>query len=194
MAVRAGVGGASLRRAALAVVCALVLAAQVAATQAARAADEAAPAVAKATGSAALETAIIAEKLVVEGGTGGRESRRWVPARRLDSGDEVHYTVRVHNPGKVPVTDVVVTKRLPFGVRYQAGSASGPACEIQLSPDGGRSFVVPGQGPSVPTGKARRSLRRPVTHTVEYSHVRWLLSKPLAPGATALLRFRATFS
>ncbi len=167
---------------------------QVAVPRVARAADEATQGAAEATGSAALETAIIAEKLVVEAGPGGRESRRWVPARRLDSGDEVHYTVHVHNPGKLPVTDVVVTKRLPFGVRYQAGSASGPACEIQLSPDGGRSFVVPGQEPSMPPGKTRRNLRRPVTAPAEYSHVRWLLSKPLAPGATVLLRFRATFS
>ena len=28
----------------------------------------------------------------------------------------------------------------------------------------------------------------------DYTHVRWILGKPLAPKATALLRFRATFT
>jgi uncharacterized repeat protein (TIGR01451 family) len=141
-----------------------------------------------ATGSGPLQTAIVAETLRIERGTDGDELRHWRPALRLSAGDEVHYTVRVHNPGKAAVTNVVVTKRLPYGVRYQPGSAAGPGCDIQFSIDGAR-FAVPNAGRAPATKPGARK-----APPVEYTHVRWILRQPLAPGATALLRFRATFS
>jgi len=137
-----------------------------------------------ATGSGPLEVAFVVETLVVEETAGGQEVRRWQPAGRLSAGDEVHYTIRVRNPGKAPVGDVVVTKRLPYGVHYLRGSAAGPACEVQFSVDGGGSFISPANG-------TRASRKQPPS---DYTHVRWILTKPLAPGATALLRFRATFT
>lgn len=144
-------------------------------------------AAAQATGAGgALETSIVVEKLVIPDGAAGHAGGRWMPAERLSAGDEVHYTVRVRNPGRNAVTDVVVTKRLPFGVRYELDSATGPDCEIQLSADGGRSFSSP---------KSTRGKQGPRTAAAnDYTHVRWVLNRPLAPGATALLRFRATFS
>ena len=143
-----------------------------------------------ATGSGPLESTIVVETLQVETGPDDREIRHWAPARRLDAGDEVHYTVRVRNPGEQPVTDVVVTKRLPFGVRYQAGTATGPACRVQFSTDGGATFKAP-EPTRAATGSRRNARPAPAP---EYTHVRWILDKPLAPKATALLRFRAVFS
>ncbi|HEX6571777.1 MAG TPA: hypothetical protein VF055_07110 [Steroidobacteraceae bacterium] len=143
-----------------------------------------------ATGSGPLETAIAVEILRVDSGPDDRATRRWVPAQRLNAGDELHYTVRVRNPGEAPVSDVVVTKRLPFGVRYHPGSATGPACKVQFSVDGGVTFAAP--APSRTAGTRKNARNASPTH--EYTHVRWVLEKPLAPGATALLRFRAVFS
>jgi uncharacterized repeat protein (TIGR01451 family) len=141
--------------------------------------------VAVATGSGPLETSIVVETLQLDTDAGGHETRRWKLAERVRSGEQVHYTVRVTNPGKVPVADVVVTKRLPFGVHYQLGTATGPACEVQFSSDGGSTFRTP---KAVPASKGTPK------STAEYTHVRWILRRPLSPGATALLRFRATFS
>lgn len=149
--------------------------------------------VAVVTGSGPLETAITVEMLLIEQGTGGAEIRRWVPATRLTAGDELHYTVRVRNPGKEPVTDVVVTKRLPFGVHYERGSAAGPAAEVQFSIDGGKTFATPdAMARASGGGKNKKGARKPPVS--DYTHVRWVLTRPLSPGATALLRFRATFS
>lgn len=128
-----------------------------------------------AVGTGTLTTEIIVEKFGVETGPDGRERLRFVRATRLAAGDEVHYTIRVHNPGDVPVLDIVVTKRLPFGLGYIPGSAVGPACEVEFSTDGGATFAPASRMPG------------------NFSHVRWILRRPLAPGATALLRFRATF-
>ena len=112
-----------------------------------------------AVGTGPLETEIVVEKIVTDERADGTKQRRFVAAQRLDAGDEVYYTIRVRNPGQEPVLDVVVTKRLPFGLDYIPGSAVGPACDVEVTP----------------------------------SHLRWALRRPLAPGATALLRFRATF-
>ena len=147
--------------------------------------------VAAATGSGPLATSIEMQKLEVSEGPGGREVRRWIPAERLNAGDEIHYTVRVRNPGKQAVDAVVVTKRLPFGVRYLRGSATGPAAEVQFSIDGGKTFATP-ETLARAAGGGKKAQRKPLEN--DYTHVRWVLSKPLGPASTALLRFRATFS
>lgn len=147
--------------------------------------------IAEATGSGPLQTSIEVQKLEVREGPGGQETRRWVPAERLNAGDEIHYTVRVRNSGKQPVDTIVVTKRLPFGVRYLRGSAAGPAAEIQFSADGGKTFATP-EALARAAGGGKKGQRKPLEN--DYTHVRWVLSKPLGPASTALLRFRATFS
>lgn len=149
------------------------------------------PSVAEAIGSGPLETSIEVQKLEVSAGPGGQEIRRWVPATRLNAGDEIHYTLRVRNPGKQAVDTIVVTKRLPFGVRYLRGSATGPAAEVQFSVDGGDTFATP-EMLARAAGGGKKGQRKPLEN--DYTHVRWVLRKPLGPASTALLRFRATFS
>ncbi len=97
-----------------------------------------------------------------------------MPVDRLEAGEEAYYTIRVHNPAKTPASDVQVTKRMPDGMEYIEGSATGPDCEVQFSTDGGETF------------HARAA-------DGQYTHLRWILRNPLPPGATALLRFRAMF-
>lgn len=147
--------------------------------------------VAEVTGSGPLETTIEVQKLDIREGTGGEEVRRWIPADRLNAGDEIHYTVRVRNAGKQAVDSIVVTKRLPFGVRYLRNSAAGPAAQVQFSIDGGHTFAT-AEALSRAAGGGRKSARKALEG--DYTHVRWVLAKPLRPASTALLRFRATFS
>jgi uncharacterized repeat protein (TIGR01451 family) len=153
--------------------------------------DPATQGVAEVTASGPLETTIEVQKLELSEGSGGEEVRRWIAADRLNAGDEIHYTVRIRNAGKQPVDSIVVTKRLPFGVKYLRNSAAGPAAEVQFSIDGGRTFATP-DALSRAASDGRKTARRALEG--EYTHVRWVLSKPLRPSSTALLRFRATFS
>jgi uncharacterized repeat protein (TIGR01451 family) len=126
-----------------------------------------------ATGSDLLETEIVVEKLQ-PADPPSRPHARFLPAGRLEAGDQVHYTILLRNPGKSPVTDAQVTKRMPFGLHYVPGSATGPSCDIEFSTDGGKTFAArPKDG--------------------DYTHVRWTMRRPLPPESTALLRFRATF-
>ena len=153
--------------------------------------DPATQGVAEVTASGPLETTIEVQKLEVREGSAGEEIRQWIAADRLNAGDEIHYTVRIRNAGSQPVDSIVVTKRLPFGVKYLRNSASGPAAVVQFSVDGGRTFATP-EALSRAASDGRKSARRALEG--EYTHVRWVLSKPLRPSSTALLRFRATFS
>jgi hypothetical protein len=85
------------------------------------------------------------------------------------------------------VQGVMVTKRLPFGLTYIGGSAVGPAATVHFSVDSGESFAA---ASNLEVTVAGQPARRAVP--ADYTHVRWLLKRPLAAGATALLRFRAT--
>jgi uncharacterized repeat protein (TIGR01451 family) len=147
----------------------------------------AAPGEAVVVGSGPLRAVVTVETLSNGSDPDGPEGGRFVPASRIRAGDEVHYTIRVTNPGRKAVRGVIVTKRLPFGLTYVGGSAVGPAATVHFSVDSGETFAAatnlevtsPGQSP------------RPAV-PADYTHVRWLLKRPLAGGATALLRFRAT--
>ena len=114
--------------------------------------------------------------------------RQFVPAGRIRAGDEVYYTIRVTNPGREPVSSVMVTKRLPFGMHIRAAvRRSGPAATVLFSVDSGESFAAAPDLSVVAGGQAARRAA-----PADYTHVRWILKRPLARGATALLRFRAT--
>jgi uncharacterized repeat protein (TIGR01451 family) len=135
-----------------------------------------------------LDTATSAELLTTITRPGEAARSVFVPAVHVREGEEVFYTVRIRNTGAAPVQPVVITKPIPHNTRYVADSAAGPAVDIDYSVDGGRTFAAPQQ--LVVRSKSGRSQRAPVE---SYTHIRWQLRYPLAPGAVALLRFRVVF-
>jgi uncharacterized repeat protein (TIGR01451 family) len=132
-----------------------------------------------------LRTQLIAEVREVTG-SAARPSYRMVPARRLSQGQVIYYTVRITNPTPVFANNVQVSQKIPANTTYVAGSAAGPAAEIEFSVDGGQTFA-PAAQLKLPDGVTKAPPER-------YTHIRWRLRNPLAPGATALVRFRATFN
>jgi uncharacterized repeat protein (TIGR01451 family) len=140
--------------------------------------------VAKATEPVELRTELVAE--VRESvGTAQRPTHRLVPATRLTQGQVVYYTVRITNPTPVFANKVQVSQLIPANTTYQPGSAAGPAAQIEFSIDGGLTFGRPEDL------KQADGTRAPPER---YTHIRWTLRNPLAPGATALARFRAVFN
>ena len=119
--------------------------------------------------------------------TPGREVFRFVPARLLEQGQVVYYTVRITNPTTVPLRNVAVVQPVPANTRICADSAAGPGAAVSFSVDGGVNFA-PAQSLTIELD-GRSSPRR----LSRYTHIRWQLRNPLAPGAIALARFRATF-
>jgi uncharacterized repeat protein (TIGR01451 family) len=129
--------------------------------------------------AAVLESQLLAD---------GTPVKKWVPATELLEGQVVYYTVRITNPGQQAAHNVVVTKPVPANTRYIADSAVAPGARVTFSIDGGLTFasardlrIKAGQGAAKPAPPER------------YTHIRWQMRYPLAPGATALARFRAVF-
>lgn len=116
-------------------------------------------------------------RLPVEGAS---KAYHFVPATTLSEGQEVFYTLRIHNPTDQPLSEVEVVQAIPPNTRYVAGSASGAGAKISFSTDRGRSFAsaeaLQASGDSAP-----------------YTHIRWQLPYVLAPNAVLLARFRAVF-
>lgn len=134
-----------------------------------------------------VETELTAE-VRVEVMEGANRVVRFVPATVLSQGEVVYYTLKIRNPSAQYLRNVVVTQRIPANTAYVEGSASGPAADVSFSIDGGQTFA--------PSDALRRvdasGVERPVPGS-EYTHIRWRLRYPLAPGAVALARFRAVF-
>ena len=140
----------------------------------------------------ALDAAVVETKLIAEvreeSAASGNPVRYFVPATVLAEGQEVFYTVRIRNPNAEFARDVVVVQRIPENTSYVRDSAAGPGADISFSVDGGQSFATENQ--LIFTDKA--GIARPATAR-DYTHIRWRLRNPLAPGAVALARFRAIF-
>lgn len=135
-----------------------------------------------------IETTLIAEVRESVVLPSGRETHRLVPATTLKQGQTIFYTVRMRNPTPAPARNVVVVRRIPENTVYVEGSAVGPGADIDFSVDGGQTFARPADlYVSLPTGERRRAAAK------DYTHIRWRLKYPLAPGAIALARFQAVF-
>lgn len=144
----------------------------------------------------AMEIKLVAE-VRTEVELAGRRVARLVPATVLQQGQEVFYTVRIHNPAAAAARDVVVVQRIPENTTYVPKSAGGPGAEITFSADGGQSFAREGQltitEQTVPSGNPDRAAMTRLATPQEYTHIRWRLRHPLAADAVALARFRAVF-
>jgi uncharacterized repeat protein (TIGR01451 family) len=136
---------------------------------------------------AGVVTRLIAEVRETVRTPNGREAHRFVPATLLSQGQVVYYTVRIQNPTPAYLSDVSVTQRIPANTAYLPGSAAAPAAEVAFSVDGAQSFVREGELSMNAEGSAQPAAPE------RYTHIRWTLRHPLAPGAVALARFRAVF-
>jgi uncharacterized repeat protein (TIGR01451 family) len=94
--------------------------------------------------SEAVDVTLVAE-VRDEEELAGRSFARLMPAKVLRQGQEVFYTVRIHNLSAAAARDVVVVQRIPQNTTYMPNSAGGPGAEITFSADGGQSFAREGQ-------------------------------------------------
>jgi uncharacterized repeat protein (TIGR01451 family) len=155
----------------------------------------------KAIATDGLEISLVAEVRQEIEVSPGRRITRLVPARVLRQGQEIYYTVRIRNTASVPVPNVEVMQRIPQNTSYVPDSASGPGAIITVSADGGVTFGEEGTLTVTDryavvllesTLQDKAQLTRPAMAR-DYTHLRWRLRNPLAPGAVALARFRAVF-
>lgn len=133
-----------------------------------------------------LEITATAEVEVTTKNADGREEVKRVPATRVPPGDAVIYTLSARNTGEKPAGDVVVTDPIPEHMEYVDGSASSDGARVTFSVDGGKTFAAK------ETLKVRGEDGQMRAATpADFTHVRWQLEKPLAPGEARAVSFRA---
>ena len=109
-----------------------------------------------------------------------------MPAEKVAPGMSVIYTLRAKNTSATPVADVVMTDPIPDQMEYVDGSVSADNARVTFSVDGGKTFAakeslkVRGED-----GAMRAAL------PADFTHIRWQLEKPLAPGEVRAVSFRA---
>lgn len=135
-----------------------------------------------------IETDTVAAILGTRTLPDGTRTKEWLPATDIRQGQVVYYTVKIRNPGTEAAHNVVVTKAVPANTRYVPDSAAAPGATISFSVDGGMTFAPARE---LVARDARGAARQASPET--YTHIRWQLRYPLAPGATAYARFRAVF-
>jgi uncharacterized repeat protein (TIGR01451 family) len=142
-------------------------------------------ATAQAAGAAVKVTSIAQVETEVVGKDGQKMLKR-SPVQKAVPGTEVIYTTTFENLIKKPVGNIVINNPVPNDSEYKAGSAFGKDCDIQFSADGGKTF---GHAEELTVkdaeGKSRPALAK------EYTNIRWIYKKQLAPGKSGEVGFRA---
>lgn len=134
---------------------------------------------------AQIDVSISAERIVEVEGPDGTKRNQLVAATTPAAGEELIYTVSFANTGGALADGVRVTSPIPPEASYVDGTAYGPGCDVLFSVDGGRSFGAPNELRVADESGSRAAAAS------DYTHIRWVLSTPLAPGAKGFARFRA---
>jgi uncharacterized repeat protein (TIGR01451 family) len=136
--------------------------------------------------NSALEIKATAEVEIKVKAADGSEQVKRVPAAKVPPGEAVIYTLSAQNTSSKPAGDVVVTDPIPEHTEYVDGSVTSEGTRVTFSVDGGKSFAakeslkVRGDD-----GQMRAALPS------DFTHIRWHFEKPLAPGESRAVSFRA---
>ena len=137
-------------------------------------------------GDTAVEIKITAEIEVTVKTADGREEVKRMPAAKVTPGTAVIYTLNAKNTSTAPVADVVMTDPIPAEMEYVDGSGSAPDARLTFSVDGGKSFAAK---EALRVKGEDGAMRAAVP--ADFTHIRWQLEKPLAPGEVRAVSFRA---
>jgi uncharacterized repeat protein (TIGR01451 family) len=141
---------------------------------------------ARAVEKPAIEIKAIAEVEVKVKTPDGKEETKRVPAGKVIPGTTVIYTLRARNAGDKPATDVVVTDPIPDQLEYVDGSITSAGARVTFSVDGGRTW---GAKETLKVKGEDGAMR--AAGPADFTHIRWKFEKPLAPGESREVSFRA---
>jgi uncharacterized repeat protein (TIGR01451 family) len=134
-----------------------------------------------------LKTTAVKEVMVQED---GKITTTRVPVDKTHPGDVVVYTISYSNTGRGPVLNAVIADPLPSGVRYIADTAEGKDAEILFSVDNGQTWHA---YPVMMTfKKPDGSMETKPAAADNYTHIKWTIKKPVAPGQSGQVRFKVT--
>jgi uncharacterized repeat protein (TIGR01451 family) len=120
----------------------------------------------------------------------GKSTTKRIPLDKANPKDIVVYTITYSNAGKGPILDAVIVDPLPAGVRYINDTAEGKDAEITCSIDNGRTWQKPPA--MIEFRKPDGSLEKKPAPPEMYTHIKWAIKKPVAPGQAGQVSFKVT--
>ena len=108
----------------------------------------------------------------------------YVPAKQVEQGQEIYYTVRIVNVTNERIKHAVVVQPVPANTQLLDGSVTGIGAIITYSIDDGQTFIA-----------ATEAYDAANAHHVppRVTHIRWQFRHPLSPHVVVFARFRVVF-
>ena len=146
------------------------------------------PTIAAAQKKGSLELKSVSEvEVTTTNAKGEKEVKRVeAAAAKVIPGSVVIFTTQYVNIDKKPVERVVITNPVSEHLVYVENSAEGQGMKIEFSVDQGKRYAAPDKLTKIDA----KGVSRPDTAR-DYTHIRWTLGKPLAPGGKGSVAFRA---
>jgi uncharacterized repeat protein (TIGR01451 family) len=119
----------------------------------------------------------------------GKTITKKMPLDKANPGDVVVYTITYSNVGKGSVLEAMIVNPIPKGVRYIPDTAEGKDAEIMYSIDNGRTWQF---SPVTQMKKPDGSLEKKPASTDRYTHIKWMIKKPVASGQSGKVSFKVT--
>lgn len=136
-----------------------------------------------------LALTLFAQKEVTVKDAEGKAKVEWREVKDVSPGDILKYTIAYRNDGKVEARDARVVDPIPNETTYVSGSAEGKDAAIAFSLDG-KTF----QDPPMLKYKVRQADGTEAEYQATpemYTHIQWKLLKPVPPGGTGSMSFKA---
>jgi len=136
-----------------------------------------------------LALTLIAQKEVTVKDAEGKTKVEFQEVKDVSPGDILKYTVTYKNVGTVEARDGRITDPIPKETAYVSGSAEGGDAETTFSLDG-KTFQVP----PLLKYKIRQADGTEAEYQATpemYTHIQWKLLKPVPPGGTGSMSFKA---
>jgi len=113
-----------------------------------------------------------------------------VPVEKTGPGDVLVYAIAYQNAGKAPATDARIVNPVPKGAVLIPESVRGKDAEAACSIDNGATWHKP---PVMIRIKNRAGVEEEKPAPSErYTHVQWVIKKPVAPGQSGQVYFKTT--
>jgi uncharacterized repeat protein (TIGR01451 family) len=135
-----------------------------------------------------IELKSVAEVEVTEtNAKGEKEIKRVDIAKaKVVPGDVVVFSTYYTNISNKPAEKVMITNPVPEHMLYLDRSAEGKGTAMEFSVNGGKSYNTPDKlSVTDASGKARKAVAS------DYTHIKWTVIKPVAPGGKGDVFFKA---
>lgn len=118
----------------------------------------------------------------------GKMRTEWREVESFEPGDLLKYIITYRNEGTAEARNVTIVDPIPPGTVYVANAAEGKNADISFSVDG-KSFQsqpVLKYRVKPPGGQEQEYVATPEM----YTHIRWTLTRAVAPGETGSVSFK----